>query len=74
MIIIAYLLSFLCLILNLSLFVRFKPPYSFFIWPLQLAAGALSPFLVLAGLLGAVFGWLRNTRKASRRGSRTCPG
>jgi acetyl esterase/lipase len=58
MMIAAYLLSFLCLILNGSLFVHLKPPYNFFFWVFQIAAGALSPVLAVLGLLGAGLGWL----------------
>jgi acetyl esterase/lipase len=59
MIIFAYLLSFLCLIFNASLFVRLKPPYNFFLaFSLQLVAVVLSPFLAVLGLLGAGLGWL----------------
>lgn len=50
MIITAYLLSFLCLILNCSLFIRIKPPYG---WFLQMLSHALSPILVVMGVLGA---------------------
>jgi len=58
MIIFAYFLSFLSLILNVSLFIRLKPPYNFFLaFSLQLAAVAISPFLVLLGLLGALLGF-----------------
>lgn len=55
MIFAAYLLSFLCLILNTSLFVRIKPPYG---WLLQLLSNGLSPFLVVVGLSGVALGWL----------------
>lgn len=58
MMIAAYLLSFLCLILNASLFVHLRPPYNFFFVVFQLAAGALSPFLAILSLLGAGLGWL----------------
>ena len=59
MIIAAYLLSFLCLILNGSLFVHLKPPYSFLLaFTIQLVAVDLSPFLAVLGLLGAGLGWL----------------
>lgn len=58
MIIAAYLLSFLCLILNASLFVHLRPPYNFMFVVFQLAAGALSPFLAVLSLLGAGLGWL----------------
>ena len=55
MIIAAYLLSFLCLILNVSLFIRIKQPYG---WLLQMLSHALSPILVIMGGLGAGLGWL----------------
>lgn len=58
MIIAVYLLSFLTLILNASLFVHLKPPYNFHFWAFQIAAVVLSPFLVVLGLLGAGLGWL----------------
>ena len=59
MIFVAYLLSFLCLILIGSLFVHLKPPYNFYIaFSLQAAAVVLSPFLVILGLVGAGLGWL----------------
>jgi len=62
MVIAAYILSFLCLVLNGSLFVRLKPPYSFFLaFSIQLVAVVLSPFLVVLGLLGAGLGWLSHT-------------
>jgi acetyl esterase/lipase len=57
LIIATYLLSFLCLFLNCSLFIHLKPPYSFYFVMFQLTAGALSPFLVLLGLVGAGLGW-----------------
>ena len=44
MIVVAYFLTFSCLILIASLFVHLKPPYSFYLaFSLQLAAVALSP-------------------------------
>jgi acetyl esterase/lipase len=55
MLIAAYLLSFMCLILNSVLFIRIKPPYN---WLLPMIINALSPFLVVMGGLGAVLGWL----------------
>jgi len=65
MIIAAYLLSFLCLILNASLFVRLKPPYNFFLaFSLQLVAVALSPFVAALSLLGAGLGWLSHAPAA----------
>lgn len=61
MIVVAYLLSFVCLILNGILFLRLKPPYNFMIlWIPQLIHHALSPFLVVMGVLGAALGWLYN--------------
>ena len=58
MVVAAYFLSFLCLILNISSFVHLKPPYNFiFIGP-QIVAEVLSPFLAIAGLLGAALGVL----------------
>ena len=54
----AYLLAFLCLILNVSLFVRLKPPYNFYFVVPQIVAVVLSPFLVILGFLGAGLGWL----------------
>lgn len=57
MIVVAYLLSFLCLLLNACLFVRLKPPYSFFFVLFQVVAGGLAPVLVILGAAGAVLGW-----------------
>jgi acetyl esterase/lipase len=56
--ILAYLLSFLCLLLNVSLFVRLKPPYSIFLLPIQILAMVFSPILAVLGLLGAGLGWM----------------
>ena len=54
MIVVAYVLTFSCLVLIASLFVHLKPPYSFYLaFSLQLAAVTLSPFLVVVALLGA---------------------
>jgi acetyl esterase/lipase len=64
----AYFFSMLVLILNLSLFIRLKPPFNFFIVFLQLAAGALSPFLAVLGLLGAGLGWLSHAPLAFAAG------
>jgi acetyl esterase/lipase len=57
MIIAAYLLSFLCLFLNGSLFVHLRPPKNFYFLMFQLVAVDFSPFLVVLGLLGAGLGW-----------------
>jgi acetyl esterase/lipase len=54
MIIVAYLLSFMSLILNSLLFIRIKPPYN---WLLPMLITAFSPFLVIMGGLGAGLGW-----------------
>jgi hypothetical protein len=58
MITLAYILSFLGLILNISLFVQFKPPYSIFLLPFQILAMVFSPVLAVLGLLGAGLGWM----------------
>ncbi|HVP20324.1 MAG TPA: alpha/beta hydrolase [Anaerolineaceae bacterium] len=58
--IVAYLLSFLTLFLNISLFVKLKPPYSFYFVLPQLFAAALAPFLAILGVAGAVMGSLFN--------------
>ncbi len=55
MMIVAYLLSFLCLILNSVLFLRIKPPYN---WVFPMFIDALSPILVIIGGVGAWLGWL----------------
>ena len=60
MIIPAYVLSFLCLILNISLFVHLKPPYSVFLLLFQILAMVFSPVLAVLGLLGAGLGWMYN--------------
>lgn len=57
MTLIAYLLSFLSLLLNITLFIHLKPPYNFMLlWLPQLAHHALSPFLVVIGIFGAGLG------------------
>lgn len=59
MAVLAYLLVLVTLILNVTLFLNFKPPYNFMLlWIPQLAHHALSPFLVIIGLLGALLGLL----------------
>jgi acetyl esterase/lipase len=58
MLIAAYLLSFLCLILNAFLFVHLKPPWNFLMAVFQIVAVDFSPFLAVLGLLGAGLGWL----------------
>lgn len=65
----AYALSFLTLGLNVFLFLRLKPPYSFaLVWIPQLLAGALSPLLIGLGGLGVVFGWLAQAPAAVAAG------
>ena len=58
MIIFADALSFLCLILNISLFVQLKPPYSIFLLVVQILAMVFSPVLAVLGLLGTGLGWM----------------
>jgi acetyl esterase/lipase len=59
MIVLAYVLTFSCLVLIASLFVRLKPPYSFYLaFSLQLVAVTLSPLLVVVAVLGAGLGAL----------------
>lgn len=61
MTILAYVLAFVCLILNITLFIRLKPPLNFmFLWVPQLVQHALSPFLVVIGASVAVLGLLVN--------------
>jgi acetyl esterase/lipase len=64
----AYVLSFLSLILNGSLFVKLKPPYGFYFVAPQVMAAALSPFLVILGGAGAVLGWLSHAPVAFAAG------
>ena len=68
MLIAAYSLAFLCLIMNVSLFVHLKPPYSFALCVLQVIAVDLSPVLVVLGLLGAGLGWLSHAPGAVAAG------
>ena len=59
MIVVAYFLTFACLILMAALFVHLKPPYRFYLaFSLQLAAVALAPCLIIVALLGAGLGAL----------------
>jgi acetyl esterase/lipase len=62
LIVVAYLLSLFCLILNGLPFIRLlrlKPPYNpAILWFALLLHHALSPFLVVMGGLGAALGWL----------------
>jgi acetyl esterase/lipase len=58
MIIVAYLLAILCLLINVTLWVRLKPPYNFYFVVFQIVAVDLSPILAFLALLGAGLGWL----------------
>jgi acetyl esterase/lipase len=59
MIALAYTLSFVCFILNVSLFLRLKwPDGGALLWICHVITGGLSPFLVVLGLLGAGLGWI----------------
>ena len=64
MMIAAYLLSFLCLLLAVCLFVRLNPPYNFYFFMFQMIAGGLTPFLAILGGIGAVLGWLSHAHVA----------
>jgi Esterase/lipase len=58
MIPLAYTLSFVCFILNVSLFFRLKwPEGGAYLWICHIITGGLSPFLVVLGSLGAGLGW-----------------
>jgi acetyl esterase/lipase len=59
MIPLAYTLSFVCFILNASLFFRLKwPDGGAYLWIFHVITGSLSTFLVLLGALGAGLGWI----------------
>jgi acetyl esterase/lipase len=62
--IMACFLSFLCLILNLSLFINLKPPANFYFVIFQLVATAFAPILIICGITGAILGWFSNSRAA----------
>ncbi|MFN2160457.1 MAG: alpha/beta hydrolase fold domain-containing protein [Candidatus Promineifilaceae bacterium] len=64
----AYLLSFLCLLLNGTLFVRLSPPYSFYMVAFQLFAVGLAPILALLGVAGALLGWYSGAPVAAAAG------
>jgi acetyl esterase/lipase len=70
MTILAYLLSFISLILNITLFIRLKPPLNFMLlWLPQLAHHALSPFLVVIGAAAAGLGLMVNAPAAAAAGA-----
>jgi len=58
MVFIAYLMSFLCLLLNISLFVRLKSPNNFYLVFFQIGVVVLSPILIILALFGAGLSWL----------------
>lgn len=68
MILLAYTLSFVCLVLNATLFIRLKPPYSFYFVIFSVIAGSISPFLVILGALGAGLGWVYHAPAAVAAG------
>jgi len=56
MVSLAYILAGLSLFMSVLLLINIKHPYGWFvIWP-KLAAGALSPYWAVIGVIGAVFG------------------
>jgi acetyl esterase/lipase len=57
MIILAYILSGLSLLMSVLFPIRLKFPQGFFVLPVKLAAGALSPYWAIMGAVGAVIGW-----------------
>jgi acetyl esterase/lipase len=65
MAVVAYVLSFSCLILNSVQFLRIRPPLN---WIVPMFTGAFSPFLVIIGLLGAVLGWVYHAPIAAAAG------
>ena len=58
----AYVLSLLCLLLNLFLFLRLDPPFNFYFVIFQLVAAGLAPLLILVGGVGAALGWFSRSR------------
>lgn len=64
----AFVLSLLSLLLNATLFVRLKPPHSFYFVGPQSVAVALSPVLAFLGAVGAVLGWLSHALVAFAAG------
>ena len=59
MIALAYTLSLVCFILNVSLFFRLQWPHGgALLWICHVITGSLSPFLVVLGALGAGLGWI----------------
>ena len=64
----AYLLSFLCLLLNGTLFIRLSPPYNFYLVAFQLFAVGLAPILAVLGAAGALLGWYSGAPVAAAAG------
>ena len=59
MIALAYTLSLVCFILNVSLFFRLQWPHGgAILWICNVITGSLSPFLGVLGALGAGLGWI----------------
>ena len=58
----AYVLSLLCLLLNLCLFLRLDPPFNFYLVIFQLVAAGLAPLFFLVGGVGALLGWFSRVR------------
>jgi len=56
--VLAIVLSGMSLLMSILLLVRLTFPWGFYVLAFKLAAGALSPFWVLAGVAGAVMGWM----------------
>jgi acetyl esterase/lipase len=65
MAVVAYVLSFSCLILNSVQFLRIRPPLN---WIVPMFTGAFSPFLIIIGLLGAALGWVYHAPLAAAAG------
>jgi acetyl esterase/lipase len=66
--ILAYFLAFVALLLNASLFLRLRPPWSFMVAAFQIVAVDFSPFLIILGLAGAALGWLEEAPVAVAAG------
>ena len=60
----AYVLTFFCLFLNSTLFIRLNAPYNFYIVILPLLAGALAPILIVLGGVGIALSWVSGARIA----------
>jgi hypothetical protein len=58
MVILAYFLTFFCLLMGILLFIRIKAPLGFMIIFPKLAASSLSPVWLVLGVVGAILGGL----------------